>query len=190
MLPRLSCFCLQVNDGLEVLLRQLQAHNNPHVGAVQAAMNLASGSVAPNQVNLSSQVSHSTQVHHSSAKHCQCKSQGKAAAQHIMPADRSSVLNQVCPGGQDACHSWHSNRTAVRAYNMSFAVHLTVLLLTIDLWALRRFVPTLSIFLEAPSVLLTMLVLRRTSLRRHCWFFTGGAGVGKSVVINFIMNCS
>ena len=40
---------MQVNDILESLLQQLQAHNNPHVGAVQAAMNLAGGTVGSAQ---------------------------------------------------------------------------------------------------------------------------------------------
>ncbi len=32
---------MQVNEVLETLLQQLQAHNHPHAGAVQAAINLA-----------------------------------------------------------------------------------------------------------------------------------------------------
>ena len=47
---------VQVNDILEGLLQQLQAHNNPHVGAVQAAMNLAGGAVGPGQRSMLPQV--------------------------------------------------------------------------------------------------------------------------------------
>lgn len=41
----------QVNEVLETLLQQLQAHNHPHAGAVQAAINLA-GAAAPGQKGL------------------------------------------------------------------------------------------------------------------------------------------
>lgn len=48
---------MQVNEVLEALLQQLQAHNHPHAGAVQAAINLA-GAAAPGQKGLyASQVS-------------------------------------------------------------------------------------------------------------------------------------
>ena len=42
---------MQVNEVLETLLQQLQAHNHPHAGAVQAAINLA-GAAAPGQKGL------------------------------------------------------------------------------------------------------------------------------------------
>jgi hypothetical protein len=48
---------MQVNEVLETLLQQLQAHNHPHAGAVQAAINLA-GAAVPGQKGLyASQVS-------------------------------------------------------------------------------------------------------------------------------------
>lgn len=40
---------LQVNEVLEALLQQLQAHNNPHASAVQAAINLAGSSLHPHK---------------------------------------------------------------------------------------------------------------------------------------------
>lgn len=39
----------QVNEVLEALLQQLQAHNNPHASAVQAAINLAGSSLHPHK---------------------------------------------------------------------------------------------------------------------------------------------
>ena len=47
---------LQVNEVLESLLQQLQAHNHPHAGAVQAAINSAVGSMAGQKGLYSSQV--------------------------------------------------------------------------------------------------------------------------------------
>lgn len=47
---------VQVNEILEALLQQLQAHNHPHASAVQAAINLASASFAPHRPG--------NQVHH------------------------------------------------------------------------------------------------------------------------------
>jgi len=46
-----SSMAMQVNEVLENLLQQLQAHNHPHAGAVQAAINLA-GTAAPGQKGL------------------------------------------------------------------------------------------------------------------------------------------
>jgi len=48
---------MQVNEVLETLLQQLQAHNHPHAGAVQAAINLA-GTAPPGQKGL-----YASQVH-------------------------------------------------------------------------------------------------------------------------------
>ncbi len=48
---------MQVNEVLETLLQQLQAHNHPHAGAVQAAINLA-GAAPPGQKGL-----YASQVH-------------------------------------------------------------------------------------------------------------------------------
>lgn len=47
---------VQVNEILEALLQQLQAHNHPHASAVQAAINLTGPSFAPHRP--------SNQVHH------------------------------------------------------------------------------------------------------------------------------
>ena len=38
-----------MNEVLESLLQQLQAHNNPHAGAVQAAINLAGAALQAGQ---------------------------------------------------------------------------------------------------------------------------------------------
>jgi len=48
---------MQVNEVLEALLQQLQAHNHPHAGAVQAAINLAGGALPGQKGMHSSQVS-------------------------------------------------------------------------------------------------------------------------------------
>ena len=42
---RCQMFGAQVNEVLEALLLQLQAHNHPHASAVQAAINLAGASL-------------------------------------------------------------------------------------------------------------------------------------------------
>lgn len=54
---------VQVNEVLETLLQQLQAHNNPHAGAVQAAIKLA-GTAMPGQRSV-----HASQVGHACTGH-------------------------------------------------------------------------------------------------------------------------